>query len=281
MWLVLAVATIAASLWFAWRRSWAQFERNRAEIRGKQRLRDAGGPIKQKAVSKWVVLSLDLGLHEDWRVDDNYRLEVVGCNGSRVSLSLNELVAMAPRETREPVDWVCVTGWTRHGLELWGVPLSAITSLIGDGATGTYCIQTSADGYASQCFTEDLDDAFLCLGLVNEETGERELLLPREHGVIRLVAPKLFGWKSAKWLTKVEFVNVVKQRGFWERLGCHERGRVAEDERWAPGNAALIWPVLIRIHDSWTRCGLYWIMMTLGAKILSVLVWLRVVRKTA
>ncbi len=65
---------------------------------------------------------------------------------------------------------------------------------------------------------EDLrdDDTCLCLGQVNEETGKRELLLPREHGVIRMVAPKLFGWKSAKWLVKLEFADSIKSMGFWE-----------------------------------------------------------------
>ena len=36
-------------------------------------------------------------------------------------------------------------------------------------------------------------------------------------------------------LVKVEFLSgPAPPRGFWEKLGCHARGRVALDERWAP-----------------------------------------------
>ena len=44
--------------------------------------------------------------------------------------------------------------------------------------------------------------------------------------------PALFGWKSAKWLSVVEFRPAL-DAGFWERLGCHPRARWAKGERWA------------------------------------------------
>ena len=59
------------------------------------------------------------------------------------------------------------------------------------------------------------------------------------------MCPSLFGWKSCKWLTALE-VGTSARLGFWERLGCHTRGRVAYNERWAP-EAGAVWTLLIRM----------------------------------
>lgn len=47
---------------------------------------------------------------------------------------------------------------------------------------------------------------------------------------------------SFRYLTEIEFLPRMK-KGFWENLGCNERGRVALDERWAP-EVNGIWTVL-------------------------------------
>ena len=43
--------------------------------------------------------------------------------------------------------------------------------------------------------------------------------LPREHGgPVRMITPKLYAWKGAKWIRKIEFLE-RDQRGFWEVRG--------------------------------------------------------------
>ena len=55
--------------------------------------------------------------------------------------------------------------------------------------------------------------------------------LPPEHGgPLRLVVPSRFGWKSAKWVSGVEFMT-DDLPGFWERLGYHMRGDPWREER--------------------------------------------------
>ncbi len=52
-----------------------------------------------------------------------------------------------------------------------------------------------------------------------------------EHGEpMRLVVPKLYFWKSTKWLNGLEFLakNVP---GFWERYGYHMHGDPWAEER--------------------------------------------------
>jgi hypothetical protein len=46
----------------------------------------------------------------------------------------------------------------------------------------------------------------------------------------------------ARYLTELHFLPEYK-KGFWEKMGCHDRGRVALDERWNP-RAHSIWTVL-------------------------------------
>jgi DMSO/TMAO reductase YedYZ molybdopterin-dependent catalytic subunit len=55
--------------------------------------------------------------------------------------------------------------------------------------------------------------------------------IPAEQGFpARPFIPHLYGWKSAKWLTKIEFMEGY-QGGYWESLGYHERESVSKEER--------------------------------------------------
>ena len=43
--------------------------------------------------------------------------------------------------------------------------------------------------------------------------------LPREHGFpLRLVAPGKYGYKWAKWITRIELVD-YDEKGYWESRG--------------------------------------------------------------
>jgi DMSO/TMAO reductase YedYZ molybdopterin-dependent catalytic subunit len=43
--------------------------------------------------------------------------------------------------------------------------------------------------------------------------------LPREHGgPVRVITPKLYAWKGAKWVRRIEFLP-KDRRGFWEVRG--------------------------------------------------------------
>jgi DMSO/TMAO reductase YedYZ molybdopterin-dependent catalytic subunit len=55
--------------------------------------------------------------------------------------------------------------------------------------------------------------------------------LDLEHGgPARLIVPRLYAWKSAKWVAGVEFVE-RDQPGFWERNGYHMHGDPWKEER--------------------------------------------------
>ncbi len=56
--------------------------------------------------------------------------------------------------------------------------------------------------------------------------------LSAEHGgPVRLVVPRLYFWKSAKWLNGLEF-TAEDHPGFWERAGYHNHGDPWTEERY-------------------------------------------------
>lgn len=219
------------------------------------------------AVKRWVVL--DLGgrppseRYDPWSSPDDHAIRFAGLGadgaGSRL-VTLRELRERLPNRAWAPMpphDWHCVTGWSALGLELRGAPLDAVLAHLerGDPAQGnpaalsaprpdwTCLFQTSADGYETGVDRRDLAGAFLAVEWKPPSAPENAAasdddrdagfrVIPPEHGGPRLVFPALFGWKSAKWLSVVEFRPAL-DAGFWERLGCHPRARWAKGERWA------------------------------------------------
>ena len=86
---------------------------------------------------------------------------------------------------------------------------------------------TAADGYTTNLPLADcLDEDVL---LAYELFGEP---LPREHGgPMRLVVPKLYAWKSAKFVKKLVLTE-KDEPGFWEQRGYHNRGDPWREERY-------------------------------------------------
>jgi DMSO/TMAO reductase YedYZ molybdopterin-dependent catalytic subunit len=57
--------------------------------------------------------------------------------------------------------------------------------------------------------------------------------IPREHGgPLRIVLPKLYFWKSAKWVKRIEFI-AQDRPGFWEERGYHNNGDPWREERYS------------------------------------------------
>jgi DMSO/TMAO reductase YedYZ molybdopterin-dependent catalytic subunit len=46
--------------------------------------------------------------------------------------------------------------------------------------------------------------------------------------------PKLYAWKSAKWIKGIELV-AEDQPGFWEQCGYYQRGDPWTEERYGDG----------------------------------------------
>jgi DMSO/TMAO reductase YedYZ molybdopterin-dependent catalytic subunit len=59
-----------------------------------------------------------------------------------------------------------------------------------------------------------------------------EPLAPEHGGPMRLVIPRKYFWKSAKWLRAIE-LSPVDRLGFWERYGYHNDADPWKEERYS------------------------------------------------
>ena len=121
----------------------------------------------------------------------------------------------------------CVTQWSRFDNTWQGVATRHLLDLVKPKPEARFVIQTSYDGYTTNIPLADLagEDVLFAHRWEGEE-------ISREHGgPVRLVLPKLYLWKSAKWLTKLSLVAEDKP-GFWEVRGYHMRGDPWNEERY-------------------------------------------------
>jgi DMSO/TMAO reductase YedYZ molybdopterin-dependent catalytic subunit len=57
--------------------------------------------------------------------------------------------------------------------------------------------------------------------------------LDPEHGFpLRTFVPKLYFWKSAKWVRAIEFTD-TDRLGFWEQAGYHNKANPWKEQRFA------------------------------------------------
>jgi DMSO/TMAO reductase YedYZ molybdopterin-dependent catalytic subunit len=187
-------------------------------------------PVGQHAVTDWPVL--DLGEQPD--VDTRtWKLEVEGRVENPFTLTWDLFLALPQAE--DVSDFHCVTTWSRYDNRWRGVRFRTIAELAVpkddahfvlctgyDFAPGTYIPYT-----VNLPLERAVDDDVL---LVHEWEGKP---LPREHGgPCRMITPKLYAWKGAKWIRKIEFL-ASDQKGFWEVRGYSNSAEPWFNDRYA------------------------------------------------
>jgi len=120
----------------------------------------------------------------------------------------------------------CVTKWSIEK-PLWeGVPIKLLAERAKVKPEATWVMYRCYEGYTAPVPVEDAlrEDSIVALRLNGKP------LLPEQGFPARPFMPDLYGWKSAKWLTEIEFIPKYED-GYWEMYGYHERGNVWEEER--------------------------------------------------
>ena len=121
----------------------------------------------------------------------------------------------------------CVTGWSRLD-NLWeGVASEQIKELVKILPEAKFVMVHGEGGFTTNLSLDDFFQPDVLFAL--KHNGET---LTEAHGYpLRLVVPRLYFWKSAKWVTGVEFMAKDK-RGFWESGGYHNHGDPWKEERY-------------------------------------------------
>jgi DMSO/TMAO reductase YedYZ molybdopterin-dependent catalytic subunit len=124
-------------------------------------------------------------------------------------------------------DFHCVERWSRLG-NLWeGVAAQELARRARPLPEARFVIVHACDGEWS---TNLPLEYFLAEDTLVADTHDGEPLSDEHGGPARLVVPRLYAWKSAKWIRRIEFV-AEDRSGYWERLGYHRRGDPWREER--------------------------------------------------
>jgi DMSO/TMAO reductase YedYZ molybdopterin-dependent catalytic subunit len=180
-------------------------------------------PPGQMLVRDWPVL--DLGIQPDV-TPAKFRLDIDGAVENRLSLTLEEFMALPQLEGVSDIH--CVTQWSRYDNRWKGVPARAIIELVHPFPEALFVTFQSYDGYTTNVRRDQFDqpDVFL----VHEWEGKP---LHREHGgPVRVIIPRLYFWKSAKWIRRIHF-TISDRPGFWEIRGYHNNGDPWAEERYS------------------------------------------------
>jgi DMSO/TMAO reductase YedYZ molybdopterin-dependent catalytic subunit len=189
-------------------------------------------PVGQHQVRNWPVL--DLGEAPEVPLD-KWRLEVGGLVENPFTLTWDAFLALP--QAHDVSDFHCVTTWSRFDNAWGGVRFKTIAELAVPKDDAHFILCTGSDFLPGSYvpYTTNLplsraveDDVLL----VHTWQGEP---LPREHGgPCRMITPKLYAWKGAKWIRKIEFL-AEDHRGFWEVRGYSNTAEPWFNDRYADG----------------------------------------------
>ncbi len=170
-----------------------------------------------------LVVYASLGMPRDIDLS-TWRLELSGLVENPLSLRLSDLYAIGIKTIK--INFHCATGWSVREVEFTGPALGQLIKRVKPSDSVKWVYVESLDGYSTIIpYSEALRNNVL----VALEMNRRPL--DPEHGYpARLVIPHLYGWKSAKWVYRIVFIDEYRD-GYWEALGYHPRGRVDLEER--------------------------------------------------
>jgi DMSO/TMAO reductase YedYZ molybdopterin-dependent catalytic subunit len=151
------------------------------------------------------------------------------CDGACLQpfgLSYDELKALPNTELRS--DFHCVTGWSKLDNTWRGVSTKVLLERAQPAPGAAYVLVHAERGYTANLPLDALGHENVMVAW--SHNGED---LTPEHGFpLRLLVPRLYGWKSVKWVRRIELLTEDK-RGFWETRGYHNRADPWREERYA------------------------------------------------
>lgn len=189
-------------------------------------------PVGQHEVKNWPVL--DLG-EQPQISPEQWKLEVGGLVGNPFTLTWDQFLALPQAE--DVSDFHCVTTWSRYDNRWRGVRFRTIAELAVPQEDARFVLCTGCDfapgtyiPYTTNIPIERAIEGDVLL--VHTWEGRP---LPREHGgPVRMITPKLYAWKGAKWIRKIEFL-AEDRKGFWEVRGYSNSAEPWFNDRYATG----------------------------------------------
>ena len=189
-------------------------------------------PPNQSRTKKWPVL--DTGIHPRPINPEDVTLELYGEVEAPVLLTWTELQALP--KTTVAADMHCVTRWSRLG-NLWeGISTKTLLEQVTLKPRAKYVMIYGRDevtffrGGSATWSTNLPVEHFAQDDCLVAWSHDGEPLSNEHGGPLRLVVPRLYAWKSAKWVCAIEFRS-EDAPGYWEKGGYHMLGDPWKEQR--------------------------------------------------
>lgn len=179
-------------------------------------------PPGQREVNTWPVLDLGVQPAIDRKT---WRLDIGGAVRNRQSWSWSDFIGQP--QQRFVSDIHCVTAWSRFDNHWDGVAARDLVRLVEPLPTARHVIFHGYDGYTTNVSLAAFDDDDVLIA----HSWEGAPISTEHGGPVRIILPKLYLWKSAKWIRRIEFAEHDRP-GFWEVRGYHNHGDPWTEERY-------------------------------------------------
>jgi DMSO/TMAO reductase YedYZ molybdopterin-dependent catalytic subunit len=157
---------------------------------------------------------------------ENWSLLIEGEIENPFRLRWDELMKIEKVESVS--NFHCVEGWSVLNQKWGGVRFRKIVEMVQPKDGALFVSIECADGYSTSLLLSDLlDDNVLLAYELNDEYLEKGVGAP-----LRLVVPEKYSYKSAMWITRIEFTK-EKKVGFWESRGYSDTADVWENDRYS------------------------------------------------
>jgi hypothetical protein len=139
-----------------------------------------------------------------------WRLVVDGFVKEPVEFGFDELKSMP--QVNFAHDFHCVTGWSVLGVSWRGVTFQQIVEAVKPTPEGVYVKMYSSD----KIYTETFElSQLLQQNVILAHELDGKPLIQSQGAPLRLFHPDMYGYKSIKWVERIEFTN-VRDQGYWE-----------------------------------------------------------------
>ena len=180
-------------------------------------------PPGQTLTAKWPVLHYGSVPQVNPR-DDDWSLRIFGLCDDPYELTYDELRALPAVDV--VCDMHCVTHWSRLDNTFTGIPARTFIERAKPKPEARFVMCHSEAGFTTNVPLNDFtqDDCILAYQWDNKE------LDPDHGGPLRGLVPRLYLWKSAKWIRAIE-LRATDAPGFWEQNGYHMHGDPWKEQR--------------------------------------------------
>jgi DMSO/TMAO reductase YedYZ molybdopterin-dependent catalytic subunit len=180
-------------------------------------------PPGQRRTEDWPVLTYG-GVP---RIDlATWEFKIFGLVEQEVTLNWEQFMTLP--QTHDTSDIHCVTTWSRYDNEWDGVRFRDVLALAKPLPEASHVMFHCYGGYTTNVPLEELmGDEVLFAHHHNGRPIE-----PEHGGPLRGVVPRLYFWKSAKWVRGIELM-ADERPGFWEMYGYNIHGDPWVEERYS------------------------------------------------